>query len=703
MNKNFFKLRSKDRLVESLRDKREDPFLVKEGRFHFGGLKDSFYHTDWTEESFLADNKRKEIVSHSFNFNQLKYFILLIVVGLAFLIVRTFWLQIHKNNYYNSLAEGNRLRIETIEPKRGIIYTDNLQALVRNKANFVLYFKPMDLPANDLIRDNLLRQISKILSGKAMVSSSSIIDIGTSTIKISADNAIFYKLKNLLAKVPRGSLKSYQPLFVADNIPYDEALLIDLKLPNWPGVFLSTKIRREYLLPSASSSPIILGKNSLSHILGYTGKITALELKTLGHNYSSIDYVGKTGLEYSWEKELKGVPGKRSIEVDALGRQKQVVNVVPAIDGNNLELSLDVGLQEEAEKIIEAYLHQAKLHQAAAVIMNPNNGDILALISLPAYNNNLFARGISQQEYNKFLNNPYKPLFDQAIGGQFPSGSVIKPVYAAGALQAKIITENTTVLSTGGIRLGSYFFPDWEVGGQGITNVKTAIAWSVNTFFYYIGGGYKNFKGLGVKGLDKYARLFGLGKVTGIDLPGEASGFVPTAAWKERVKKQPWYVGDTYHLAIGQGSLLVTPLQVANYISAVANGGTLYRPHLVTKILSPNNKLIKAIKPVVIRSNFISENNLQIVREGMRQAVTDGSARSLRSLPVSSAAKTGTAQWSKTEPPHAWFTAFAPYKKPEIVIAIIVQKGNEGSDITELISRDILNWYFTVDKPQISK
>ncbi len=711
MFRNFFKKTKKDRLVEMLSTKKEDPFLIKEGRFHFGGLKDSFYYTNWTEESFLADNQRKEIINLSFDFNKLKYFSLIIILGLLFLIGRAFWLQIGKNNYYNSLSEGNRLRSEIIEPKRGIIYTRNLRALVRNKANFVLYFKPIDLPKNELVRDNLLRKVSKILSGNVnpdthnsnLIKNSDIYHLGTSTIQISTDNAIFYKLKHILSTVQIGSLESYKPLFAFDKIPYDQALQIDLHLPNWPGVFLSSKIRREYLLPSTSSQPIILGRSSFSHLLGYTGKITASELKKLGNNYSPLDYVGKTGLEYSWEKQLKGAPGKINIEVDALGRQEKIVSITPAVNGHNLELSLDGRLQQEVEKVLKIYLKKAKLHRAAAVVMNPNNGAILALVSLPAYNNNLFARGISQQEYDKFLNNPDKPLFDRAISGEFPSGSVIKPVFAAGALQDKIITENTTVLSTGGLRIGQWFFPDWKPGGHGITNVKKALAWSVNTFFYMIGGGYKNFKGLGLSGLIKYARLFGLGQLTGIDLPGERPGFVPTAAWKERVKHQAWYVGDTYHLSIGQGALLVTPLQVANYISAVANGGTLYRPHLVSKILNSDNQVIKVIKPVVIRSHFISSANLQIVREGMRQAVTSGSGRELEYLPVATAGKTGTAQWSSTEPPHAWFTAFAPYKKPQIVIAVIVEKGVAGDAITAFISRDIIKWYFTVDHPLVSK
>jgi penicillin-binding protein 2 len=285
-------------------------------------------------------------------------------------------------------------------------------------------------------------------------------------------------------------------------------------------------------------------------------------------------------------------------------------------------------------------------------------------------------------------------LFNRAINGEFPSGSTIKLLFAAAALQEKIITETTSFLSTGGLRLGEWFFPDWKAGGHGITDVRQALAQSVNTFFYYIGGGYQNFQGLGVSGLVKYSRFFGLGESSGLDLPGERAGFVPTIAWKEQVKDEPWYIGDTYHFAIGQGDVLVTPLQVANYTVAIANGGTLYGPHLVAKILNEDNETVEEIAPRVINSGFIDQHNLQIVREGLRQTVTRGSAQSLQTVPVAVAGKTGTAQWSTKKSPHAWFTGFAPYDNPEVAITVLVEEGVEGSTMAVPIARDILTWYF---------
>jgi penicillin-binding protein 2 len=705
MNTKWFKIIGKNRSIDALRDKKENPFTVKEGSFRFGGLKDSFYYTDWTEESFLADSSHKSIVSRSFDFRYLKYFALIFVAALLVLISRAAWLQIIKNDYYRVLAEENRLRAETIEPKRGIIYASDLQPLVRNKANFVLYVRPIDLPKNELVRDNLLREISAALEGQSDSSTKKVAGDGSSAQKIVAsisssvtvlaDNASFHALKETISQIKIGSLESYQPLFIADNIEYEKAMLIALKLPNWPGVFLSNKIRREYLSESASSTPEVLGENSLSHLLGYTGKINDEEWAVLGKDYSLIDYVGKMGIEYSWEKELKGKAGQKNIEVDALGRQKKIINEVPAADGANLQLSIDLPLQQKAEEVTRAYLKNAGLGRASVIIMNPNNGEILALVSLPAYDNNLFARGISQAEYNIFLNNPDHPLFNRAVSGEFPSGSVIKPIFAAGALEENVITETTSFVSTGGLRIGEWFFPDWKAGGHGVTDVRKALAQSVNTFFYYIGGGYNDFQGLGLSGLVKYSLLFGLGSKTGIDLPGEGSGFVPTKEWKEKIKHEPWYIGDTYHFAIGQGDVIVTPLQVANYTAAIANGGTLYQPHLVSLVLGDGNQVIREIAPEIIKSKMVSPENLQIVREGMRETVTLGSARSLSYLPVEAAGKTGTAQWSTKKSPHAWFTGFAPYNNPTIVITVLVEEGVEGSTIAVPIAKDILNWYFS--------
>jgi len=318
----------------------------------------------------------------------------------------------------------------------------------------------------------------------------------------------------------------------------------------------------------------------------------------------------------------------------------------------------------------------------------------LALVSLPSFSNNDFARGLTQEQYQAIANHPDQPLFNRCLSGEYPSGSTIKPVVAAAALEEGIINENTTVSSIGGLRIGQWFFPDWKAGGHGLTSVRKALAESVNTFFYYLGGGYGDFNGLGLERLVEYEKIFGLGAQSGIDLPGEASGFLPSKEWKEKIKGEPWYIGDTYHLAIGQGDLLVTPLQVAGYTAVFANGGALYRPRLVKQILNSLDQPIGEADGKPIKSNLLSAKNIEIVRQGLRAAVTAGSAQGLASAVVPVAGKTGTAQWSTSKPAHAWFTGFAPYDKPEIVITVLIEQGGEGSAAAVPVAREVLDWWF---------
>lgn len=271
---------------------------------------------------------------------------------------------------------------------------------------------------------------------------------------------------------------------------------------------------------------------------------------------------------------------------------------------------------------------------------------------------------------------------------------------ATAALAEGVISASTTFVSAGGIRIGQWFFPDWKAGGHGLTNVSKAIAESVNTFFYMIGGGYPiggnpangyDFVGLGPERIADWLARFGLGSVTGIDLPGEAAGFIPTVAWKNATYGEKWYIGDTYNLSIGQGSLLVTPLQVAVWTATVANGGTVYQPQVVERIGE------ESVAPVALRTDVAAADALATVRQGMRQTVLTGSARSFSALPITVAAKTGTAQWSTDGHPHAWFASFAPYEQPEIVVVVLVEEGEEGSRMASPVALDILSHYATRD------
>jgi penicillin-binding protein 2 len=267
---------------------------------------------------------------------------------------------------------------------------------------------------------------------------------------------------------------------------------------------------------------------------------------------------------------------------------------------------------------------------------------------------------------------------------------------SAAGLEEKLITPRTTVRSTGGITIGRESFPDWQPGGHGVTDLNKALAESVNTYFYVLGGGDQQRAGLGVDRMVDYLGRFGWGQRLGIDLPGEVSGLLPTSEWRRSHRLTPWRLGDTYHLAIGQGDLQVTPLQVAAATSVIANGGRLYRPRLVQSLRSADGTLVQNIKPDVINERVVSATNLAAIRTAMHHGVLDGSSRGLQSLPVSAGAKTGTAQYGRDGRTHAWFTAFAPYEHPEVVIAVIIEGGGEGHEAALPIARDILEWYFTL-------
>lgn len=641
--------------------RRSDPFVIQEGSIKSGKLKRSTGAFELIEPPSSFSGK-KETIGRSFDINKVFKINLALLLFFCFILARAGWLSIARGSYYYELAEGNRIRVERMEAKRGVIYDQAHRPLVRNSANFLLYFVPADLPKDKIEQKKIIQKVSGYLP-----------------------EAKAEEIADSLAKIKLGSLDSYQPLFIADNIDYDRAMALYLAADNLPGVVLTNKTRREYNLFSLS----------LSHILGYTGKISEQELAKFGQEYLPIDYIGKTGVENFWENEMKGLNGKKQVEVDALGKEKKIINQEPGEDGHNLVLSIDIQLQKKLEEAVISALGKLRLNKACAIALNPNNGEILAMVSLPSYNNNDFAHGLTQAEYQKIAEHPDQPLFNRCISGEYPSGSVIKPVVAAAALQEKIINENTSFLSAGGIKIDQWFFPDWKAGGHGLTNVRSAIANSVNTFFYYIGAGFKDFAGLGLDRMVKYEKLFGLDAQSGVDLLGEADGFLPTKEWKLGTKGERWYIGDTYHLAIGQGDLLVTPLQVADYTAVFANGGTLYRPHLVKQVLNNQDKLIGETEIKPIRDNMVSGKNIEIVRQGLRQTVTSGSAQSLQNVIVAVAGKTGTAQWSTTKPAHAWFTGFAPYDKPKIVITILIEQGGEGSSTAVPIAKEVLDWYFS--------
>ncbi|MEK7167509.1 MAG: penicillin-binding protein 2 [Patescibacteria group bacterium] len=629
---------------------RKPPFFIVENIE--SGRKDSL---SWVEESFGQDSfsgEKTEFLSLSLSEKKLRFFLGLIFLGLAVLLGKSFYLQVVKGGEYFSLAENNRIRTHYVKAQRGIVFDREGQVLVKNLSGFSLLVMPSELPKKPEERQKVLDVISQI----AGVTKEEIAE------KIKED--VYY----------------YQPQVIKTGIGYEKAMALKILSADLPGVSLEVDSWRQYVFGS-----------SLSQILGYVGKINEEEYSSQREEYLLSDNIGKTGLEKYYEKGLKGVHGRKKIEVDALGREKKIIAQIDPVNGSDLVLALDVGLQNKIYQVLEEKFKGKK--SASVIVSNPQNGEILALVDYPSYDNNLFAVGISQADYQKLLNNEMKPLFMKSIAGEFPSGSTIKPVIASAGLQEKVVTPSTSFNSTGGLRVGQWFFPDWKSGGHGLVNIHSAIAQSVNTYFYYLGGGYGDFQGLGVERLAKYLKLFGAGEILGIDLPGERSGFVPSKEWKEKTKKEVWYIGDTYHLSIGQGDLTVTPLQINSFTSTIANGGKIYVPHVLMGILNPDGTK-EAVMPEILREDFIDAGNLKAVRDAMRQAVTLGSARSLNVLPVEVAGKTGTAQWNTKKPNHAWFTGFAPFNDPDFCITVLVEQGGEGSSAATPVAKEVMEYWF---------
>ncbi|MDO8490311.1 MAG: penicillin-binding protein 2 [bacterium] len=620
----------------------------------------------WVESSFDETGRAvsSEFLGVSISETSIRLFFVLIAVVFVLFFARAMYLQVIQGRGFALLAERNKAKTQIIPARRGILYDRNQAPLVWNVPTFTVQVTQAELPVEVVARNNTLSRLAELLA------------IDTSTLE-----------ERLKGKY------RYQPAIVADNIEYGRSLNLSVELAEMKGVSLTVAQQRQY---DSSSTP------SLAHVIGYTGRISEKELRERGGDYYLNDVIGKEGLELSYEAILHGKNGDRSIEVDALGSEKRVLDLLPAIDGKNIVLALDANLQHVAEVALRASLEKMHQTRGVVIITDPRNGGIRAMVSLPVYDNNAFVGGLSNAEYKKLLEDKDRPLFDRALFGEYPAGSTIKPLVAAAALQEKIVTPAMSVRSSGGIHVGQWTFPDWKAGGHGVVNVVKALAESVNTYFYMIGGGYGDFKGLGIDRLVTYFRMFGLGTKTGVDILGERAGFVPTPEWKEKTMNLPWYIGDTYHVSIGQGDILVTPMQVNEYTQYFANNGTSYTPHFAQSIIDITSHESQDSIPQVYKKELIAPEHVQTVREGMRQTVLAGSARRLSTLKVTSAGKTGTAQWGNGKPPHAWFTGWAPYENPELAITVLVEEGVEGSRSASPVAYDIFKWYFDEKQKPVS-
>ena len=499
---------------------------------------------------------------------------------------------------------------------------------------------------------------------------------------------------DILKIVEDSDLKdSFEPVLLEKKLNREEFLRFAPKLSRFPGIIILESATREYT-----------AGEYLSHVLGYLGKIDQEEYQNKkNQGYLFNDYLGKEGIEFYYERDLRGYDGQQIVEVDSKNRPKKIISEIRPMAGKDIKLTLNLDLQKKLFDRLNKELKTAKVTKAAAVAIDPRDGSILALVSLPSFNNNLFSAGISASEYSNLISSPDQPLFNRVISGVFPPGSSIKPLIGSAALEAGIIKPEQKVNCAGGLVYygfggSTWVFPDEYT--YGFIDIKRAIAVSCNTFFYVLGGGFPDYKidGLGVDRIGYYANLFGLGTTSGIDLPGEAAGLVPTIKWKEETKGERWYIGDTYHISIGQGDLTATPLQLANYIAAIASGGKLYQPHLLMETIDNLEQTRVKYESQIIRQNFIKPDNLRIIRDAMRQTVTEGSGRKLADLDVAVAGKTGTAQCagcgSKT---HSWFLSFAPFDQPTIVLAVLIEEAGAGHEHAVPVVRDVYEWYFSSD------
>jgi penicillin-binding protein 2 len=570
---------------------------------------------------------------------------------------KTFQLQIIEGKKYSTLAENNKFKILQIQAERGVIYDKNLKQLVENLPSFDLFCQKNNLPQQDSEKNKIFRELSVVL------------------------NKSPEEIEKMISESENPTV------LVAENIPQQTLILLETRIEEFPGFQIRRNLIRNYT-----------DGNYFAHLIGYTGKITAEELKS-SDEYSIFDWVGREGVEKSYESVLREKSGKLQIEKDASGNIISQKTISLPESGKSLVLWLDSDLQKKIYDELKAALERVGAKAGAAIALDPKTGGVLSLVSVPSFDNNLFQKGASPEDLSALFNDPNSSLFNRVISGEYFVGSTIKPFTAYGALEENLISPDKEVDCRGQITIPSqydpsvvYIYEDHAVHGW--TSLRKAIAESCNVYFYTIGGGYGNQEGLGPTRIKKYLELFGWGKDTGIDIPGESEGFVPTPAWKKEKIGESWWDGDTYHLSIGQGYLLVTPLQVAEAYSTIANGGTLFQPQVVKEIVDSQKNMIEEIKPKIIRENFIDLANLQPIKEGMRETSIYGTAAILNNLPVKTASKSGTAQTNKAGYYHNWISVYAPYDDPQIVLTIVITDVKGALAAATPVARNVLEWYF---------
>jgi len=621
---------------------------------------------DWDESAADSQSSLEEVYDSERSAPALRWLATATFVFFGCLVARMFYLQIVQGSQFRALSESNRLRPQVILAPRGKILDRSGVELARNAASFNLVVTPFDLPKSGL--DSEIRKLAADLQ----------LDPAEVAKKISA-----------LDKT------SIQPAVIEQNISQQQSILFATESSNFIGFSIEEIPARSYVDGSV-----------FSDVLGYTGLLSPGDLAGKNANrYATEDYIGKLGIESQYEDFLHGQNGENLVEVDASGKLIDVLGQNPPVAGQTLVLNIDKDLQE---LLYQGLRDAPGSTRGAAVAINPKNGQVLALVSSPGFDNNLFVPGISSADYQTLLNDKNEPMFNRAIAGTYPPGSTSKLMTATAGLQTGVIDDKTVIVDNGVITVPnqfggpSYQFHGWKPGGLGSMTVRSAIAESSDIFFYEVAGGSPNgsFTGLGPDRLAEYFRKFGLGKPLGIDIQGEKGGLVPDPSWKmDYYNNDPlagkWYLGDTYHMGIGQGDVLVTPLQVAEWTAIVANNGTGFVPEIGQKVVDDSGKILWQNQPKVLVKAIASLENIKIVQEGMRQTVLTGTARALNTLPISSAGKTGTSQFDGSNPlrTHAWFTAYAPYEDPQIVVTVLVEAGGEGNAVAEPVAKNALLWW----------
>lgn len=572
-----------------------------------------------------------------------------VVIVFLVLIARLVWLQLFQGDYYNSLAEGNRLRAIPLAAMRGVMYDRNGQILVGSRPSFMVTYVPTQGKMTDEEADKLSRLLN-----------------------MPAD-----KILEKAGKVKN----SYVPTVLVQDLTPDVVTKVEERRNELPGISVDVQPIRYYPYDMMAAQ-----------IFGYVGQIDEDDMERLKgeDGVSNVTQIGRAGLESYYDDVLRGKDGSRQVEVDASGSPVMEVERKNPVQGHNIHLTLDLNLQTALEKAMDTQIAQGiGVSGIAAVAVDPNTGAVLAMASRPAYNPNWFTRGITESEWKQINGNPNHPMENRVIAGEYPPGSTFKLITGAAALELKKITPDEMIFDS-----GRHWLVDMRnAGGEalGWINFTEALAKSDNVYFYELG------RRVGIDKLAEYAKMFGMGQKTGIAMRGEAAGLVASEEYKEKNYHQDWYLGDTFNSAIGQGFQLVTPLQAAMIVSEVANGGIQYKPFIVSRIDNLDGTPYKIFAPEQTGTLEVSKSTLDLIREGMRNVAEEsGTAGSLfAGFPVQVAGKTGTAE-NFSGRDHGWFVAFAPYDHPRIVIAVLTEQGGFGASSSGPIVRAMLEEFFHI-------